>query len=1436
MDTVCLVFIKAALNLMEEAKFNHTYAANSEFTNQASSYVEPGQSTDYNIKEAYQLSDHSKKSKNQSFKEFKLRKNRKNQKVQGSDILQIKPRTLKALSQYMNDFSNLNTKSISYHENTRHQQNFEGQKYKISDKKRKQLKKLIVHLFKYHFIGDKIDDYRTHVIRIFFTIKVLQNNILAHFLMNNFLYHTNFDSVISRNKIILHQQYFDSKINEKYQKNSQVFNQNNLQKMLDLNQLISKFEKRLDIISTNIAKFWKTLIQEKESFSVYDKGLKISTKLNKLNELYEQIQVKQGEQKEIKVYVLMSGFFRYVIFKQQESQIEIQKSRQVYQTKKIATFNREQDFTNEKGLLIATLDMKKPMEVEFINKNCMKLIQYKQQEAIGMKVNSLMPQQIAENHHKFIQRFMSTGRYGVINQKRELFVKIKSGYLVPIITYLCINHHNIRNLILIVEKNENYSIFQDEEDDVVSDQAPNHKLTGKQRSHFLLADKDLRIYEMSENVQNISVLSNSLINQIKQSYGYQPSLDDLFYNLNLNSDLKDQHDNGINEFEVHIKSNATQIYDEMIQHGNDSLDKEEQKLDNKARQTQFASRFLREQGDTTYLLKISNLSLMGGQFILKVIGLKPLWSGAQSTTAFPILHMESFKQTNGTIKNIQNAGNQPLNQQIKISMSQQRSNDQYEEESENNFDMSSQTSTTSSSSTIMQKFNQYNNSVKSQRIPITLKVILQIVIVVFLIIIVTSTITLSLTLSNSNDARTGIKVSNLSISRLNSITQLRVIFRQLYNMAQNYVPIKTELLDNRFEFYTEYCQQVIESLRKDQVQLQVYDSEMQGEIPDIKLTYLQIDNTLVYEYRVLGQAINLYVAKCDDLVQRAKLYGVKYLVSELTYFVFANQVAESATLTERDGFFIIENGNQDLFYRLSQYAKLFSQKKQDSIEVKVQFSSIMSWVCIGILVACGLSNIPLFNRIQDRIFVLMRIFFTIDKQIKNQMVLRINKFQMVLKPPEQEDDNHQPEENVPATVDHANQQENTADLNPKQNQKMLFSNLFKKRSQQKRDNTLPSSTKYNTSKFKPKKNNRKYADKEVEMNIEEIEEESKEEIQDQQMEVEEDASPSTSQNQRQKKKNKRKGRKNSGYQESEEVDKTSKRQQQKQQQQTNALLKFFANQIQKRKITQSLIVILMTVIFNSYFLGTYFLSTSTFNQMSESIEIIFSLFNRKSCAENTIHAITEAIIANETYLINNEQDEIVEYFSKTCEDVESNYQKRVRRNKPQYLEGIYSYLDKLEDGTFCQDTFNDGQDGFDQVISVVNVDTCQTFGNSISKQGITQIYQQIYQICKQMLLEYQGAERTGQTGNIQLLLKIIAKPMTTFDVLEIVLQKPNILLNEIILDSLDQFFSESAMIFIVIFVIFILFTVIIMTVFLFSNQILFGITLLQIFLRSQEGR
>ena len=47
---------------------------------------------------------------------------------------------------------------------------------------------------------------------------------------------------------------------------------------------------------------------------------------------------------------------------------------------------------------------------------------------------------------------MRTGRNGMINKKRKLFLKRANGYIIAVNTFLSINHLDYTSMILLIEK------------------------------------------------------------------------------------------------------------------------------------------------------------------------------------------------------------------------------------------------------------------------------------------------------------------------------------------------------------------------------------------------------------------------------------------------------------------------------------------------------------------------------------------------------------------------------------------------------------------------------------------------------------------------------------------------------------------------------------------------------------------------------------------------------------------------------------------------------------------------------------------------------------------------------------------------------------------------------------------------------------------------
>ena len=73
---------------------------------------------------------------------------------------------------------------------------------------------------------------------------------------------------------------------------------------------------------------------------------------------------------------------------------------------------------------------------------------------------------------------------------------------------------------------------------------------------------------------------------------------------------------------------------------------------------------------------------------------------------------------------------------------------------------------------------------------------------VFLLVIITSIISLTLTVINFNNASQNIQMSKVALDRLNQLRSLRVILRDLFNVANGISLNNNDIIDNRFAYYT----------------------------------------------------------------------------------------------------------------------------------------------------------------------------------------------------------------------------------------------------------------------------------------------------------------------------------------------------------------------------------------------------------------------------------------------------------------------------------------------------------------------------------------------------------------------------------------------------------------------------------------------------------
>ena len=76
----------------------------------------------------------------------------------------------------------------------------------------------------------------------------------------------------------------------------------------------------------------------------------------------------------------------------------------------------------------------------------------------------------------------------MLSSRNEIFLKVKSGYVIPIYTYVFVNHMNKKHMIFMMEPNTDLNPYED------------GGLLGKTVSFpFILSNEEFHVLELSHN-------------------------------------------------------------------------------------------------------------------------------------------------------------------------------------------------------------------------------------------------------------------------------------------------------------------------------------------------------------------------------------------------------------------------------------------------------------------------------------------------------------------------------------------------------------------------------------------------------------------------------------------------------------------------------------------------------------------------------------------------------------------------------------------------------------------------------------------------------------------------------------------------------------------------------------------------------------------------
>jgi hypothetical protein len=115
-------------------------------------------------------------------------------------------------------------------------------------------------------------------------------------------------------------------------------------------------------------------------------------------------------------------------------------------------------------------------------------------------------------------------------------------------------------------------------------------------------------------------------------------------------------------------------------------------------------------------------------------------------------------------------------------------------------------------------------------------------------------------------------------------------------------------------------------------------------------------------------------------------------------------------------------------------------------------------------------------------------------------------------------------------------------------------------------------------------------------------------------------------------------------------------------------------------------ILTLTLILCSYFLISYLMNTSSFNNMSSCLSLISYIMLRESCGLNILYSVGETYIANQSVIIEDSFN-IFTYYNNFCLTQESEYSTYIRNDQPVFLSEALYFINAIETSDYCAEVF-----------------------------------------------------------------------------------------------------------------------------------------------------
>ncbi|EAS00488.2 transmembrane protein, putative (macronuclear) [Tetrahymena thermophila SB210] len=199
-----------------------------------------------------------------------------------------------------------------------------------------------------------------------------------------------------------------------------------------IDEYSSKFKKILSTTMQNFLQFWQELLEPSpQADNLLNKGYQLIEQISNIQSQFDHLsQQRSLNQSAFRCY---QAFSLHIL--EDKEHFEVLQKQTIDQNEQIGgddEGNLKEEDTYTQGILVISSQEENFANIIEVNLELLKTIGFLKSQVLSKNVSILIPNIWQQYHNQFIDQYLASGQKKIIGQQRELFIKSRSDYSLPI--------------------------------------------------------------------------------------------------------------------------------------------------------------------------------------------------------------------------------------------------------------------------------------------------------------------------------------------------------------------------------------------------------------------------------------------------------------------------------------------------------------------------------------------------------------------------------------------------------------------------------------------------------------------------------------------------------------------------------------------------------------------------------------------------------------------------------------------------------------------------------------------------------------------------------------------------------------------------------------------------------------------------------------------